>query len=125
MEIILIWLGLALVVGVAANTRGRSGIGWFFLAVLISPLIAGLLVLALPKVVAASPGRRKCPFCAEPIRVEAKLCPHCRSAVPELDAVQLAAIKQAANPPIGTDVKIVVGVIAALALFVFGISFLN
>lgn len=42
MEFLLIfWLGFAIVVGVAANTRGRNGIGWFFLAVLISPLTRG------------------------------------------------------------------------------------
>ncbi len=43
-----LWLGLAIIVGVAANTRGRDGFGWFALAVIISPLLAGLLVLALP-----------------------------------------------------------------------------
>jgi hypothetical protein len=51
MELIFIWLtliALSIVVGVAANTRGRSGGGWFLLSMLISPLIAGLLVLALP-----------------------------------------------------------------------------
>ncbi len=48
-EILLLWLGLAMIVGVAANTRGRSGIGWFFLSIVISPLLAGLLVLALPR----------------------------------------------------------------------------
>jgi hypothetical protein len=50
MGLVLLWVGLAIVVGVAANTRGRSGFGWFLLAVLISPLISGLLVLALPRV---------------------------------------------------------------------------
>jgi hypothetical protein len=46
--IFLFWIGFAVVVGVAANTRGRSGLGWFFLALLFSPLLAGLLLLALP-----------------------------------------------------------------------------
>ncbi len=57
MEWVLLYLGLAVVVGVAANTRGRSGFGWFLLALLISPLISGLLVLALPRVgpIAAPP----------------------------------------------------------------------
>jgi hypothetical protein len=50
MEWVLVYLGLAVVVGVAANTRGRSGLGWFLLALLISPLISGLLALALPRV---------------------------------------------------------------------------
>jgi hypothetical protein len=44
-----LWIGLAVVVGVAANTRGRDGGGWFVLAVLISPIIAGLLLVALPR----------------------------------------------------------------------------
>lgn len=47
MDLVLLWLGLAVVVGVAANTRGRQPLGWFLLAVAISPLLAGLLVLAL------------------------------------------------------------------------------
>src|SRR5947207_318976 len=50
MEILLGWILLSVVVGVAAAShRNRSGVGWFFLALLISPLFAGLLVLALPK----------------------------------------------------------------------------
>jgi hypothetical protein len=48
-SLILFWLAFAVIVGVAANTRGRNGGGWFILAVLISPLLAGLLVLALPR----------------------------------------------------------------------------
>jgi hypothetical protein len=43
------WFLLAIVVGVAASVRGRNGFGWFLLAAVLSPLIAGLLVLALPR----------------------------------------------------------------------------
>ena len=46
-EIILVWLVFSVIVGVAANTRGRNGARWFFISMLISPLIAGLFVLAL------------------------------------------------------------------------------
>lgn len=55
MEIVLFWLVLAIIVGVAANTRGRSGFGWFLLAAIISPLIAGLLLLALPRISGVAP----------------------------------------------------------------------
>jgi hypothetical protein len=48
MSFVVIWLVLALIVGIAANTRGRNAVGWTLLAAVISPLIAGLLVLALP-----------------------------------------------------------------------------
>jgi hypothetical protein len=46
--ILILWLGFSVAVGLAANSRGRDGVGWFFVAALLSPLIAGLFVLALP-----------------------------------------------------------------------------
>jgi hypothetical protein len=49
MEIIFLWVGFSVVVGVGANTRGRRGSGWGILALLISPLLAGSLLLALPR----------------------------------------------------------------------------
>jgi uncharacterized membrane protein YhdT len=49
MILIFVWAFLAIIVGVAANTRGRNFLVWFVLGVLISPLLAGLLLLALPK----------------------------------------------------------------------------
>ena len=42
------WLILCGIVAVAANTRGRFDGGWFLLCCFISPLLAGLLLLALP-----------------------------------------------------------------------------
>jgi len=49
MELIFFWFLFAIVVAVAAVARGRDGFGWFLLAVFISPLIALLLVLVLPR----------------------------------------------------------------------------
>jgi hypothetical protein len=48
LTVFVIWIGLAVAVGVIANSRGRSGPGWAILALVISPLIAGIIVLALP-----------------------------------------------------------------------------
>ncbi len=44
----IIWFVLAFVIGVAAERRGRSGFGWFLLALLLSPLIAGILLAVFP-----------------------------------------------------------------------------
>jgi hypothetical protein len=42
---VLFWVGLSLVVGSIAGKYGRSSLGWFLLALLISPLLAMLFVL--------------------------------------------------------------------------------
>jgi hypothetical protein len=43
------WIAVAVAVGIAASKRGRVGYGWFLLSLVISPLIVGPLVLALPR----------------------------------------------------------------------------
>jgi phosphotransferase system glucose/maltose/N-acetylglucosamine-specific IIC component len=82
MEIVGFWIAFAVIVGIAASRRGRSGLGWFLLALVISPVIAGLLVLVLPsKAVdpnAPSPETHvKCPDCRELVLKDAKVCKHC------------------------------------------------
>jgi hypothetical protein len=80
------WLGFAAVVAVAASNRGHSGAGWFFLALLISPLLAGLFLLAsrdlrveaLLRASNASDGASKvCPRCAERVKLAAFVCRFC------------------------------------------------
>lgn len=46
MEILLFWIGVAVVTGLAAAARGRSGFGWFLLGLFFS-LIALLAVLVM------------------------------------------------------------------------------
>jgi hypothetical protein len=74
MWIVLIWLVLAVVVGALASAKDRSGFGWFVLAVFISPLIAGFLLL-----IAGDSRPARCPYCDEKIKARAKICPHCRT----------------------------------------------
>jgi hypothetical protein len=47
MELALIWFGIAIVTAFAASARGRSGIFWFFMGLLVS-IFATLAVLVLP-----------------------------------------------------------------------------
>jgi hypothetical protein len=48
LEAIIIWLVLAIVIGVAAARRGRSGLGWLVASLILSPLIAAILLALLP-----------------------------------------------------------------------------
>lgn len=47
MEIFLIWLLLAVGVGFLADSRGRSGFGFFFLSIVLSPLLGLIIVLVI------------------------------------------------------------------------------
>ena len=48
MELLFVWVAFAVIVGAAANGRGRSVAGWIVLAVLISPLLALILLVVMP-----------------------------------------------------------------------------
>lgn len=92
MEIFLFWVIASIVVGMWAGGRGRSGGGWFLIAVLVSPLLAWLILLVIGKneqaVEAAAiseGGMRKCPMCAELVKREAIKCKHCGAELPPLE----------------------------------------
>jgi len=87
MEFALIWIVGAVIVAAAASGRGHSGLGWFLLSLLISPLLALIAVLVIPNRAAAEAERRKeeaeladtkpCPRCAERVKKAAAVCRFC------------------------------------------------
>lgn len=58
---VILWLLFAIGVGVLANSRGRSGIGFFLLSVLLSPLLGLIVVLVMrdEKAAAEAEDRRR------------------------------------------------------------------
>lgn len=87
MEILLFWFVGAIIIGIIAGSKGRSGFGYFLLSILLSPILAGILVLALPRLhaqvivaggEAVSPETHvRCPDCRELVRADAVKCRHC------------------------------------------------
>jgi hypothetical protein len=49
MALIYLYFVLAILIGIIASARGRAWWRWFLISLFITPLIAGLLVLVLPK----------------------------------------------------------------------------
>ena len=45
MEIVILWIVFSVVVAMVAISKGRSGIGYFFVALIISPLIGIVIAL--------------------------------------------------------------------------------
>lgn len=87
--VLILWLAFAFLVGAFAQHRGRSGGGWGLLALLLSPLLVFIILLAIgpnhegiEADAIASGEMRKCPHCAELVKAEAKLCRYCHSELP-------------------------------------------
>ena len=69
-------------IGIAdyAEVKGKNWETFFWLSLLISPLVTGLIVATIsPEQGKIVPGTRACPKCAEPIKQAAILCKHCGS----------------------------------------------
>lgn len=86
MFVVILWIVFAVLVGLLASSKGRSGFLFFFLALILSPIVGLVIALVIPKnneIVESKAiengGMRKCPSCAELVKSEAKICKHCQS----------------------------------------------
>ena len=90
--LLVIWLLLGVAGGMIMSNKGRSGCGGFALGFLLGPVgLVIALVMAtdhkeLEKKALQEGDMRKCPACAELIRIEARKCRFCGSEVSSVSA---------------------------------------
>ena len=71
MEIFIFWILFSFAVILLANRFDRSGVGWFLISLVVSPLIAAIFLVIIGH------AGKKCPSCAETVKKEATICRHC------------------------------------------------
>jgi hypothetical protein len=76
-----LWLAFSLAVAIYARRKNRSATGWWFFAVIVSPLVAALFLAAAGDQRDAT--RLPCPECAETVLPAARRCPYCHAALAE------------------------------------------
>lgn len=82
MEFLLGWVAFAALIGWWANEWDRDAIIWGFLALILSPIIAGIALLVTGKNEDSELDKRglvECPYCAELVKGAAVKCKHCGS----------------------------------------------
>lgn len=75
---------IASLIGGQAERKGRSWAQFFWLSMLITPLLTWLIVATIQSDGTHTGETRKCPACAELIKAEARVCKHCSTAVEPL-----------------------------------------
>lgn len=101
---VIVWIFCGVLGGVIGSSKGRKGLG-YGLGFLLGPI--GLLIMAvmpedktaIAEQAIATNQERKCPFCAELIKAEAKVCKHCSREVTPLEIPKVEVKQEEPRAP--------------------------
>jgi hypothetical protein len=89
--LVIFWIGVSYMIGKYAERRGHSFALAFLASVLLSPLLTFLVIALIPSGELVSGSQtitggmlRECPYCAEPVKIQAVNCPHCCKNIPQV-----------------------------------------
>ena len=84
MELFFFYILFSVLVGFHASSKGHSGINFFVLAILLSPIIGFNTTLRRSPTneetedkQIASGNKKRCPECVELVKLDASVCKHC------------------------------------------------